>query len=222
MSARAEALAVIERDRALAELLERCRARLSDDPGHDVEHALRVAGWTLRLAPSLAPRECVAAALLHDLIDVPKNDPRRSQASSLSANEARLLLPELGFDGEAIERIAEAIEDHSYSRGASPRSPLGDALQDADRLEALGALGLMRMISTGARMGARYFHPTDPFARERELEDTRFSIDHVFTKLLRLPETMRTALGRAEAVRRAAHVRGFVEQLADELGHRLP
>ncbi len=223
MSARDEALAVITADATLSPLLELARARLDDDPGHDLEHCLRVAGWTLRCGEGiLDPREAVVAALLHDIVNVPKNDPRRAEASALSAAEARALLPDHGFAAEAVERIAGAIEDHSYSRGATPRSALGEALQDADRLEALGALGLFRVISTGARMGARYFEPSDPFAEARPLDDLRFSVDHFFTKLLRLPETLRTAAGRAEARKRAAFLEGVLQQLADELGHPRP
>lgn len=218
MSARDEALAVIDAE-GLGALLEHARAALDDDPGHDLEHCLRVAGWTLRCADGrVEAREAIAAALLHDVINVPKDDPRRAQASLLSAAETRRVLPGHGFDTSAIDRIAEAIEDHSYSRGASPRSDLGRALQDADRLEALGALGLCRTISTGTRMGGRYFEASDPWARSRPLDDRRYGVDHFFTKLLKLGETMQTKVGREEAARRTAFLERFLDQLADELG----
>ncbi len=218
MSARDEALSAVAAH-GLSALLEHARAVLDDDPGHDLEHCLRVAGWTLRCAEGrVDPREAIAAALLHDVINVPKDDPRRAQASGLSAEEARRVLPAHGLDPASIERIAEAIEDHSYSRGAIPRSELGRALQDADRLEALGALGLCRTISTGTRMGARYFDAGDPWARERALDDRRYSVDHFFTKLLRLAPTLHTEVGRREALRRAAFLERFLDQLADELG----
>lgn len=221
MSARAEALALIEADSQLTALLERARGELDDDdPGHDLEHHLRVVSWTLRCASEeVDRREAVAAGLLHDLVNVPKDDPGRASASERSADRARALLPEHGFEADAIARIAAAIEDHSYSRGATPRSALGDALQDADRLEALGALGLFRTVSCGTRMGARYFHATDPFGDSRSLDDRRYTVDHFFTKLLRLAPTLRTSAGRAEAERRAAFMQRFLDQLADELGH---
>lgn len=225
MSPRDEALAVLDADASLRAL--RDRITYDDDPGHDLEHCLRVGGWAMRCADSdcadsVDPRELLAAALLHDLVNVPKDDPRRSRASELSAEESRLILPEHGFEAEAVERIARAIEDHSFSRGAIPRDALGDALQDADRLEALGALGLMRTISTGTRMGGGYFHPQDPWAESRALDDRAHSIDHFFTKLLRLAETLRTEAGRAEARRRAAFLEAFLDQLAEELGQPRP
>jgi len=219
VSARDDALARIAADPALAALTDRVAARLDDDPGHDLEHCLRVAGWAIRCGgDAVDPRECVAAALLHDLINLPKDHPDRAKASERSAEAARAILPAHGFDAAAIDRIAHAVEDHSFSRGAVPRDALGDALQDADRLEALGALGLCRTISTGTRMGARYFHAADPWAAERALDDRAFSVDHFFTKLLTLPATLRTEVGRAEARRRAAYLEGFLDQLADELG----
>ena len=96
----------------------------------------------------------------------------------------------------------------------------------ADRLEALGALGLCRTLSTGARMGARYFHPQDPWAQDRELDDRAFTVDHFFTKLLRLAPTLQTEAGRAEAHRRAAFMERFVDvcdgdSLKGELGYHI-
>ena len=218
--------AFVRADADLTALLDLARARLSADPGHDLAHALRVALWTVRLADE-APggvdrREAVAAALLHDLVDVPKDSPLRSRASELSARQAEAILPGHGFDRAATARVARAIEQHSFSRGEVPTEPLAMALQDADRLEALGAIGVFRTISTGARMGGRYFDPADPFAERRELDDMAFSVDHFFRKLLGLPATMRTGPGRREAERRAAMMVAFLEQLGDELGTPLP
>jgi uncharacterized protein len=128
----------------------------------------------------------------------------------------------VGLPPAAGARIAAAIRDHGFSRGAVPEGPLGDALQDADRLEALGAIGLLRCVSTGVRMGGAWFDPDDPWARGRTLDESRYSVDHFFTKLLGLPETMRTGAGRAEAVRRAGFLRAFLGALGDELGHGAP
>ncbi|MCB9786837.1 MAG: HD domain-containing protein [Deltaproteobacteria bacterium] len=216
-------LAFISADEALTALSREAGPRLGDDPGHDLAHALRVALWTVRLGGArVDPREAVAAALLHDIVNLPKDSPERARASELSADEARRLLPPLGFDAEATERVARAVLDHSFSRGATPDHPLGRALQDADRLEAVGAIGIMRTISTGTRMGARYFHDDDPFAVRRSLDDRAFSIDHFRAKLLGLAETMLTDEGRAEARRRSRLMLDFLDGLAGELGVPLP
>jgi uncharacterized protein len=198
-------------------LLEEVRARAGDDPGHDLGHLLRVAKWTIRLGEGIDPREAAAAGLLHDIVNVPKDSPERPKASERCAAEARGILARHGFAPDAVERICEAIRDHSYSRGAVPSSPLGRALQDADRLEALGAIGVMRTVSCGTRMGSSYFHPEDPFAERRAPDDRRWMIDHFFVKLLRLADTMTTDAGRREAERRTAFLRAFLRQLGEEL-----
>lgn len=215
-------LRVIAADDGLSRLYSHVQQRMRSDAAHDLEHALRVALWTLRLGgDGIDVREAVAAALLHDIVHVPKNDPARSHASELSAAEARTLLPEAGFDDAAVHRIADAIRDHSFSRGAVPDTPLGCALQDADRLEALGTLGTFRCIATGVAMNAAFFDADDPWARQRPLDDARFSTDHFFAKLLRLPATMLTAAGRAEAGRRADIMVLLLRRLGEEIGEPL-
>ncbi len=237
----------IAADPALAVLLDESRARdaaaAAPDPTHDTAHALRVAHWTLRLGggevrggevgggevggdeaggDKVDAREAIAAALLHDAVNPPKDSPERALASARSADLARERLALLGFAPAAIERVADAIRDHSFSRGAVPATPLGRALQDADRLEALGAIGLLRCISTGVRMGGAWFHAHDPWAEARPLDDASYSIDHFFTKLLTLPATMRTEAGRAEAERRVVFLREFLAHLGGELGRPAP
>jgi uncharacterized protein len=210
-------------DPELLALFEHAKAHLDDDPGHDAAHCLRVAVWTLRLGDgALEPRLAIAASLLHDIVNVPKNSPERASASELSARAAAELLPRRGFTPEQTKTVTEAIRTHSFSRGEPPTNELGRFLSDADRLEALGAIGLFRTISTGVRMGARYFDADDPWAIRRSLDDRAFSIDHFFTKLLRLPETLFTEAGRAEARRRAAFLRSTLDTLAVELGSEPP
>jgi uncharacterized protein len=213
---------LIAADPALAALRERVAPRLADDPGHDVAHAMRVASWARRIDPSLDAREVIAAALMHDAVNLAKDSPERAQASTRSAALARAWLPEHGFSPAAIERIAEAIEDHSYSRGATPRDALGRAIQDADRLEALGAIGTARTFITGVRLGGLPFDGADPWAERRDRDDRAFSVDHFFVKLLNLEATMTTAAGREEARRRSAFMREFLAQLGRELDVPLP
>lgn len=214
----------VEMDAQLAALLAATAPLLDDDPGHDLAHALRVAREAARIGLTVGadPREAVAAALLHDVVNLPKNHPDRARASALSAARAEAMLPGFGFDAEATGRICRAIRDHSFSRGATPEEPLARALQDADRLEALGAIGLFRCISTGVRMGARYFDSADPFAAGRELDDLAYSVDHFYKKLLRLPATFLTDAGREEARKRAAFLEVTLAQLGDELGVPAP
>lgn len=179
-SRREQILELIDASPRLREVHAALLARPHDgDSAHDLAHLHRVALWTCRLLddPHQA-EEAIAAALLHDFVNVPKNHPDRARASEITAETVRPLLHKAGFAPSAVDRITTAIRQHSYSRGEKPESKMAKALQDADRLEALGAIGIMRCYSTGVVMGARYFHPEDPWARKRALDDSGFSLDH--------------------------------------------
>lgn len=210
---------LLETEPKLQALLRLLETPSDGDPAHDRGHVLRVVLSACQILGKDAVN-AVAAALLHDLVNIPKNHPDRALASEKSAEAAWPLLAKAGFSADSTEEIALAIRQHSFSRGEKPSSPLGMALQDADRLEALGAIGLMRVFSTGVRMQARYFHPTDPWAKHRELDDKAFSLDHFFTKLLKLPETMNTQAGRMEARKRVLPLQAFIDSLERELGEK--
>lgn len=193
----------------------------SYDASHDVSHARRV----MQNALAIAEREgtgkhtvLVAAAFLHDLVNVPKNDPKRAQASVLSANAARPILLKLNFNNDDIDAIAHCIEAHSFSANIEPRTVEARILQDADRLESLGALGIARTFYIAGKLDSALFDGDDPFATERQLDDKRFAVDHFKLKLLRLADTMKTAAGKAIAHERTATMRNFLDALADELG----
>jgi uncharacterized protein len=209
----------LEADTALRALLRIVEQRMQADAAHDLAHCWRVAEWTARIAGERVPvRLSIAAALLHDIVNVPKNHPDRARASELSADAACDILRALGFFGDEIEMVAHAIRDHSFTRGAVPESPLGKALQDADRLEALGVIGTFRCIATGVPLGADFFDANDPWAERRTLDDKRYSVDHFFVKLFKLPATFQTDAGRAEAMRRVEIMHALLAALGDELG----
>jgi len=209
----------IELDATLRELEAIVEQRMHADAAHDLAHCIRVADWTVRIAGhDASPRLCIAAALLHDVVNVPKNHPDRARASELSADAAYEILGHLVFDPGDIDLVAHAVRDHSFTRGAIPESMLGKALQDADRLEALGVIGAFRCIATGVRFDAAFFDANDPWAAHRSLDDKRYSVDHFFVKLFKLPATFQTEVGRAEAMRRVEIMRAMLAALGDEIG----
>lgn len=189
------------------------------DNAHDLGHVRRV----VRAAHALALEEgadldvVLPAAWLHDCVAVPKDSPLRSQASRLAAERAVEFLAEAGYPQGHLEAIGHAIHAHSFSAKVEPSTVEARVVQDADRLEALGAIGLCRCIVTGEAMRRPLFHPEDPFWEGREPDDSRWSLDHLPVKLLRLSATMRTKAGQAEARRRTAFLETFLEQLRSEL-----
>jgi uncharacterized protein len=190
------------------------------DAAHDVSHACRVARLALRLAREEGAdgEVCTAAALLHDLVWVPKNHPDSPRTAELSAGQARDWCAEIPDLAPRAVAVGEAILTHSFSGGGEAGSLEAKVVQDADRLEALGAIGIARVFATGASFGARLWHPEDPWAKGRELDDKRYSLDHFPIKLLRLQGLLQTDAGRRHARERHAVMVGFLAALREELG----
>lgn len=193
-----------------------------NDGSHDLGHCRRVWRMSSRIADEAGePVDrlvLLAAAYLHDIVSLEKNDPRRAQASRLAAAKAGGILAGLGFPPEKRDAVRHAIEAHSFSARIEPRTVEAKILQDADRMETLGAIGLARIFYVGGRMGTDLFHGSDPLARSRPLDDLRYSLDHFHTKILRLPDQMNTAPGRAIARERMHIMEEFLRCLHQEGG----
>ena len=194
------------------------------DLAHDALHVQRVYRWALRLASEAeADVDLVgAAALVHDLVNVPKESSERQMASRLSADAATPKLEGAGYDSEEIVLIREAVGRCSWSRGLAPENALQRVLQDADRLDAIGALGIARTFSTAQAMASRghalrLYDEDDPMARERAVDDRRFALDHFKAKLLELAAGMHLPAAQKEAEQRQKAMLTFLEQLGAEL-----
>lgn len=187
--------------------------------GHDFGHVERVTRLASRLADNEPCNRTVllASAVLHELVNHPKHHVRSPLSGHDCAIAASELLVSLGINEETVKGVAACISQHGWSAGEKPTSREAALLQDADRLDALGAIGLARCIATGVEMNAALFHPDDPFAASRPLDDRRYSLDHLARKLFRLPETFHTAAARRLAEPRIAFLRRYIEQIAAEL-----
>jgi len=190
------------------------------DPGHGPAHLERVVATALRLAAEEGARVEVVlpAAWLHDCVHVAKDSPDRARASRLAADRALRFLEAAGYPGAFLPAVRHAIEAHSYSAGIAPESAEAKVVQDADRLDALGAIGVARCIAVGAALGRPLYGPVDPFCKARAPDDLGASVDHFYSKLLKLAGTMQTAAGRREADRRTAFIRAFIAELESEIG----
>lgn len=189
------------------------------DPGHGVIHLRRVVATALRLADEEGARQDVVwpAAWLHDCVHVAKDSPDRQRASRLAAAHAVEFLGLAGYPAECLPLIAHAIEAHSYSAGIPPTTVEAKIVQDADRLDALGAIGIARCIAVGASLARPLYEPDDPFCDRRAPDDSGASVDHFYSKLLKLAATMQTTAGRKEAERRTDFLRAFIGQLRTEI-----
>jgi uncharacterized protein len=219
---------------ALAGPLLAALDRNSGDGAHDDGHILRVWRNIRAIAVNLTAIDLgqdekvddellTAAVILHDCVAVEKNDPRRSHASRLAAARARdLMAPsqwpqERQWQPERLDALAHAIEAHSFSAGIQPQTLEAKILQDADRLDAIGAIGVARCFYVAGRMGSRLYDPADPKAERRNLDDALFAADHFPVKLLKLADGFHTAPGQRMANERTAWMVGFLETLSSEI-----
>ena len=191
-----------------------------DDGSHDVGHLARVwANARVILAVEGGDGEVLAASvLLHDCVHVEKSSPLRSQASRLAAERGRGILGEMGWERSRIEAVAHAIEAHSFSAGIAPETVEARILQDADRLEAIGAIGVARCFYTAGRMGSALYDPADPRGERRAFDDRAFAIDHFRTKLLTLEGEFQTATGTRLARERTQLLADFLAAFEAEIG----
>jgi len=203
-----------------AELLAEIRPYYeAQDPGHDWAHIQRV----VKTATALANEEkadlaiVLPAAYLHDIVNVPKNHPERARASELAAEKALKILSAHHYDETKFSGIRQAIIEHSFSRGLTPSSKEAACVQDADRLDAIGAIGVLRCTAVNVEMKSAFYDPQDPFAEKRELNDKQFMIDHYYVKLLKLADTLVTKAARTEGAKRVAFMRTFLDQLRHEI-----
>lgn len=198
--------------------------QMTSDPAHDIAHIKRVvtSGIALAAQEHADLAIVVPACWLHDCVNVAKDSPQRSQGSRLSARRAIQYLSEINYPPQYFDAIEHAICAHSFSAGIATQTIEAQVVQDADRLDALGAVGLSRCLMLGATWGSPLYHSDDPFATNRALDDKQFCVDHFFVKLKGLTATMKTQAGLAEAKSRWQFMSEFLTQLGHEVGHQYP
>lgn len=191
----------------------------SIDPAHDWAHIGRVAATSKKLSENQNVNvECVLAGVYcHDLINLPKDHPDRKNASTLAAKEAEPLLRQCEFTDSEIEIIQKAIIEHSFSKGLKPSILEAAIVQDADRLDALGAIGILRCAAVNTQMKSTFYDPFDPMAESRELNDKQFMVDHYFVKLFKLPDLMNLPEAKALANQRVHYMKNFLQELMGEI-----
>ncbi len=189
------------------------------DPAHDFLHIQRVADSAMTIAREEGADLWIVlpAAYFHDFVSIPKNDPRRAQASVLSADAAAEYLSGAGYPGQYLDGIHHAIAAHSFSAGISCETIEAKVVQDADRLDSLGGVGIARCFTTTALMSRPYYEEHDPFAEHRAPDDKDYAVDHFFVKLFRLSDTLHTRAARLEAARRVAFMHDYLKQLRSEI-----
>ncbi|MBJ7255660.1 MAG: HD domain-containing protein [Akkermansiaceae bacterium] len=195
------------------------REHATKDAAHDLEHIHRVVTNAQRISLTEGADWLVVmpAAWLHDCVVISKTSPDRKRASVLAAQQAIAWLVKYDWPHGKLDEISHAIEAHSFTAGIPPRTIEAQVLQDADRLDALGAVGLSRTLMLGGELQRVLYDPTDPFCQTRKPNDSVFTLDHLYCKLLTLEATMQTLTGKREAHQRTKFLQQFLRQLQDEI-----
>lgn len=175
-----------------------------DATGHDYYHMERVA----RMAKAIAREEgadlfiCESAAWLHDI-----GDKKLFSKPEQARSEMDVFLKKIGSDRTTIEQINEAIKDVSFRKGSTPATLAGKIVQDADRLDAIGAIGIARVFAYGGTREQLIYNDDKP-------ENT--SIQHFYDKLLKLKGRMNTETAKEIAQNRHIFMENYLNQFYSE------
>lgn len=194
-----------------------------DTTGHDWKHALRVEKNARVLSDadfSDAEMEILlASAWLHDTIDDKLDADKRQSIEGIQA----LLIEHDATEAEA-EEILDIIQNLSYSKNLEKKrtlSPLGQIVQDADRLDAIGAIGIARTFYYGGNQGHALYDDASPRELDELTEESYREessvLNHFYEKLLLLEETMNTPAGKAEARIRTHFMKQFLDRFYEEI-----
>lgn len=190
-----------------------------NDPAHDFEHILRVYKNAEKICKTEKANKklVLSAVLLHDIVSFPKSDKRSKTASIKSAIKAKKILKRFNFSMTEIKIIMDAIESHSFSKNKKPKTLEGKILQDADRLDALGSIGIARTFAVSGGENRPFYNKYDPFCSNRKPDDQKWTVDHFYKKLLLLQTRMNTRFAKNEAKRRTKILKKFLNDLKKEI-----
>ncbi|MHA3962512.1 MAG: HD domain-containing protein [Candidatus Thorarchaeota archaeon SMTZ1-45] len=182
------------------------RLAKSDLGAHTLDHTRRVYTLSIEIGREIGADLKIlgAAALLHD-IGRPEEATTSISHAILSGNMSRDILKKVGLDDAEIDKVVDAIRTHRFSEGIEPNSLEGEILSDADKLDAMGAIGVFRAIAQAASTGV----------------GIEGFLKHADEKLLKLRDLMYTDQARIEAENRHQTLEVFVKQLRDESSRKI-
>ena len=196
------------RTQVLAATRREVQQRLADQgAGHGFDHVLRVLKSARRINEEVGADAFIVelAVLLHDV-----GDAKFHRGEERSGEFSRQILGGLAVETDVIDHVVHIVDNISFRKQAmaEPLSQEGKVVQDADRLDALGAVGIVRTIEYGAFKGQPFYVPDDPAAPS--------GVGHFYEKLFKLSDLMNTAPGKRLALERERFMKEFLERFLDE------
>ncbi|MBS7637804.1 HD domain-containing protein [Candidatus Bathyarchaeota archaeon] len=204
-------------DESVFEMIRRRSEEYLRFSHHDRYHVERVHGMAMRIAAEEgADMDVVrAAALLHDVARAMEEEGMVEDHAAEGAKIAEGILRDAGFPEEKISRVLECIRAHRFRRGETAESVEARVLQDADRLDALGAIGIARVFSRGGWENKPIHDPLIP-PKERYDGESLTSVNHIYEKILRLRDELNTDTARRISEERHRFVEQFLERFLRE------
>lgn len=192
-----------------------------DRSGHDFYHVERVAKIAKKLAEEEGVKDTLtiqAASYLHDVID-----DKVVANVDLERENLKKFLKRLGFPEKSILEVFDIIENISFSKelgeGKAQLTLAGKIVQDADRIDALGAIGILRTAYYGGHTQSPLYIPElepQDYKSKADYRKNSTVINHFYEKLFKLPATMNTKAGKLEAQKRKVFMENFLETFYDE------
>jgi uncharacterized protein len=208
---------IVEENEIVARVERIVRRRMADQQaGHGVDHVMRVLKTARQIQSEVGGERLVIelAALLHDL-----GDAKFHHGVERSGEFAREILSTEGLDAdklgaETIEHVASIVDGISFRKQTDPQSLTleGKVVQDADRLDAIGAIGIVRTIEYGAVMGQPFHVADNPDG------SVKTGVGHFHEKLFKLRGLLNTEPAKRIAVQREQFMQTFLDQFFEECG----
>ena len=193
-----------------------------DVTGHDISHAMRVMHNAMTIikeehSENINEDIILAASLVHDVADHKLFVDLVWQSEQITA-----VLSEVGFKQNEITEILDIVHTISYREGNNPalRSLNAQIVRDADRLDALGSIGIIRCIAYGTSKGRPFYEEKNLLKENKKItfnKSTNTSLSHFYDKLLKLPSLMHTKTGKKLAKKRIKIMKKFLKSFYLEL-----
>lgn len=206
-----------QKDSSIAEQIEQVRQIVTkqmggQQAGHGMDHVLRVHRTACQIQSQTGGDRLTVelAALLHDV-----GDAKFYAGVERSAEISREILNNLEVADVLIDHVAEIVDNISFRKGVDPASLSleGQIVQDADRIDALGAIGIVRTIEYGASKG-QPFYVSDIASHQPS------GVGHFYDKLFKLTDLLNTEAAKRIAADREQFMRNFLDQFYREVGEQ--
>jgi uncharacterized protein len=189
-------------------------------PGHDYQHVMRVYNIARRIGKEEGANMLILepAVLMHDLgrVDTAK-DPSIKHAEA-SLTYAEKILADTDYYPELHGRILHIIKYHSWKNSDKAKTLEHKIMQDSDKLDALGAIGIMRCLTFSGARGRTDYNPDNMFGSDETLlDDKKYSIDHFYSKLFKLKDLLHTPTARKIAENRHRFMENYLNRMEQEI-----